>query len=395
MPVLLICIPVLVALVACFFYRKPSKRLAQFIKDFQLARILVPLALLVFGFIGAFCLDLLDISEILFQNRELANERVQQFNRDLASVYNVQDPALTSIRAHIENITETIKPIQTQGTQTLLALGIGISGGLYLLLAAFATGAEHELTGELRSKEDGLAAARNRSEEIQTRFNTACQLLIQLQAVVGAKLLRFRRLISSIDLSSLKNADDKVRLLSDAFAPEPQFQAIVACAHQFCARSHSEPGSRLRVALFMPDENRLTVRASTDGNAENVVTSPNDKHRDYFETNCDLPRCVAVEAYKSKMPIVISNCETDARFKPFSESQKNRLKSMLACPLVHGNDDNLGVLVADSSAVDFFQESSEFKLLLEQMGSEIALRVMLEHCVGELLSIVNRDGGVS
>lgn len=395
-PLLLIAIPTVLALgFGLLCYKTGGGRLARFLRDYKTGRLIVALTLLISGSLGAVCLDLLDVSDLLFEDQKRLHEQRDQFFNDLKDNYEVTEKNFHSISNRVRLLTNEVKPEQSMTKATFLGLGVGLFAAIYLFASILHTGAEGILEEQLSASEGKtatveeemrkkLVAAATTAEIQRNLYQSVEQILRQMEKVVVSKCNRTERTFAKFQPGL--NPDDRGRLLAEAVAPREQVQTLVLAAHHFFSKGM--PGEQMRLALFVPKGNSLVVIASTDGNSPDVVTSPNKENANRFILNTQMPLSAAVEVFQTKIPIISAKALEDPRFKPFCEIQRQKVKSFFACPLGYPPSQDIGVLCADVNIEGYFEDSEHFRTILSLMGGQVALRARFEDCMAQLCALV-------
>ena len=377
--VLEVLVPIALACIASVVFTKPAKVLAEFKKTADRTRRVVAILLLVLGSIAAVLLDVLDVSDLLFHEGAREEQRVNGIVADLKSLYDIPEEKIESLKARIVDIS-SVNPNYNVASIHVVAISLGVSVALYILLLAYSSSSEGILASEIADSKSKYAEAKESSSRYEKLWQTACEALTQVETIVGVKLTRIQR-ASHEDLAS-ENPETRLECFRRAMSPDEQFQAIVDATHYFYYDGVVDV--RVRVALFLPDANKefLYVQASTDGRGPGVVTSPNNTEcKEMYKISLPMPRSIAALAYQQEKPVIISDTSQDKRFTFFKETQKNQIKSMFACPLSYGPDRVIGVLVADSNKTGYFSDDIYLQFMLEIMSIQVALRVKFEKCM--------------
>jgi len=125
-----------------------------------------------------------------------------------------------------------------------------------------------------------------------------------------------------------------------------------------------------------------------------VISSPQDGE---YEKFFSLDQCnsssmsIALRSFHRNRIISIDDTGNQEGFPFFSPNQKDRIKSIVACPLTESSGSLSGVIVFDSNQPHSFSESDsglDLAELLLLMGSRISLRLEYENNVKKLLSAV-------
>ena len=174
---------------------------------------------------------------------------------------------------------------------------------------------------------------------------------------------------------------DRFKSQAVSASAEEYSQAVMAnlvALREFYASYDHDPQNHFRVTYFKPsdDGQYLTTKfyANADGTPP-VSHGDIEAQKKYF--NRDTSPTLAVSAWKNR-DIYIAENESEISY--LYNQQKDKYKSLIACPIFENNDSTKSVIaiITITSRKEFFkkQDVERYKNYMEQF----ALRLVFEHC---------------
>ncbi len=210
-----------------------------------------------------------------------------------------------------------------------------------------------------------------------------------IREIVNSKAQRIRDAVRGVEqnVGVLKAGE-----LAEALDPKGQMSLNLICLHKAVRQLIGKKGS-LRIAIFLPAPARdgLVLQFSYDGRNSNCITTPQNQHADCFKLNNARRKCLAICAAKEGGLLVVPNtgalrAKDRNRYEHFDEPQRARIKSICAYGYALDDVTPFPVITADSDRKGTFQDTEEFRNLLEMELQEFGSRLLFEADVLKLLA---------
>jgi len=347
------------------------KFIANYCKLHQKFSVVNSIIVILMGIFIGYLTDMINFSDYSKNITTTINDNRVSLADDINNLYGLDKIKAKMLNKRIDNIYNQLLPNKLSETDYKYPVILGILLFFYVGFIIIYARANTSIETELREREKDIEDLLVEYGNIETIRDYLVELQIQVNNTVSAKIQR---------LEDEREFKKECMTCREILAPDTQMYIILNKIMNICISLKKRQGANLRIATYLPDEDGIFLcpewSNDTAGN-KNCVEKSFREHKECFRLSEDNPGSLVIETYYSQKPKIISNCETSDEFRYFDEAQKNRIRSILAFPII--NDQTvIGVVTVDSDVREYFEENEANYLLLSMMTKTFGKKIYLE-----------------